>query len=187
MEWVHIRHNTIMTQKEENQQQTILSVAHNDYGKVLNSYAFFKVHDHTVGEDLVQDTFMKTWKFIVKGGQVHKMKAFLYHVLNRLIIDQYRKRKNTSLDVLIEKGFEPSDSDSVNITDALDGSGALLMIQHLPEMYRKIMHMRYIQNLSLKEMSLITGKTRNAIAVQTHRGLQKLKILYNSELSIIMA
>ena len=175
-----------MTKKRENQQQMILTVAHNDYEKGLNSYAFFKVHDIAIGQDLVQDTFMKTWKFIAKGGQVHIMKAFLYHVLNRLIIDQYRKHKNTSLDTLLEKGFEPS-ADSESVSDALDGKSALLLIQHLPDIYQKVMNMRYVQNLSIEDVSLITGETRNAIAVQTHRGLAKLKILYNSQSGMVMA
>jgi len=173
-----------MTKQQENRQQVLLTIAHNDYSKSLNSYAFFKVHDAMVGQDLVQDTFMKTWRFIVKGGQVHIMKAFLYHILNRLIIDQYRKRKNTSLDLLIEKGFEPN-ADPENMEDVLDGKSAMLMIKLLPEMYRKVMHMRYVQNLSIKEVSLLTGETRNAIAVQTHRGLAKLKVLYNNQLSIV--
>src|ERR1035437_1498583 len=176
-----------MTKKRENQQQMILTVAHNDYEKGLNSYAFFKVHDIAIGQDLVQDTFMKTWKFIVKGGQVHVMKAFLYHVLNRLIIDQYRKHKNTSLDTLLEKGFEPSDSNLEVIVNVLDGKVALSMIEFLPEMYRKIMHMRYVQNLSIKEISVITGETRNTIAVKTHRGSAKLKLLYNSQSEMVMA
>ena len=41
------------------------------------------------------------------------------------------------------------------------------------------MKMRYIQDLSLKEMSLLTGQSRATLAVQTHRGLAKLKLLYN--------
>lgn len=32
------------------------------------------------------------------------MKAFPYHVLNNLIVDEYRKRKTASLDDLLEKG-----------------------------------------------------------------------------------
>jgi DNA-directed RNA polymerase specialized sigma24 family protein len=39
--------------------------------------------------------------------------------------------------------------------------------------------MKYTQGLSLKEMSLITGLSRNALAVQAHRGLERLKALYN--------
>ena len=123
---------------------------------------------------------MKAWKYMVKGGQVGMMKAFLYHILNRLIIDEYRKHKSSSLDALLENGFEPSTVDPENIADVLDIKSAILLIQSLPEMYRKIMHMRYVQHLSIKEMSLITGKTKNVIAVQTHRGLAKLKLLYSS-------
>jgi len=106
------------------------------------------------------------------------MKAFLYHVLNNLIVDEYRKRKTTSLDVLLEKGFEPSTGHPVGLFDILDGKAALLLIQRLPVAYQKIMRMRYVQDLSLKEMAIITGHSKNALAVQAHRGLEKLKLLY---------
>ena len=111
------------------------------------------------------------------------MKAVLYHILNRLIIDEYRKHKSTSLDALTEKGFEPGERDPENIGDDMDGKSAILLIQRLPEMYRKIMHMRYVQNLTIGEMSLLTGKTKNVVAVQTHRGLAKLKVLYYAQIS----
>ena len=32
---------------------------------------------------------------------------------------------------------------------------------------------------NIKEISLITRKTKNTIAVQAHRGLEKLKLLYS--------
>ncbi len=92
-----------MTPEEENEQKEILSVAHHDFEKGLNRHAFFKIHDHSIGEDLVQDTFMKTWKYFVRGGKIEMMKAFLYHVLNNLIVDQYRKNKTSSYDALLEK------------------------------------------------------------------------------------
>lgn len=33
-------------------------------------------------------------------------------------------------------------------------------------------------------MSLITGKTKNSTAVQIHRGLEKLKLLYENKLYV---
>ncbi len=164
-----------MTLKQQTQQAT-LALAHHDYEKGLTSHAFFKVGDHAVSQDLVQDTFMKTWKYLVKGGNIEVMKAFLYHILNNLIIDEYRKRKSTSLDAILEKGFEPSAGDSEHMQNALDGQSALLLIQRLPLPYRNILRMRYIQDLSLKEISDLTGQTRNTIAVQVHRGIEKLKL-----------
>lgn len=170
-----------MTKKETLKQQGILSTAHFDFQKGLNARAFFKLNDHQTGEDMVQDTFMKTWAYLVKGGKIDVMKAFLYHILNNLIVDEYRKRKHTSvsLDVLLEKGFEPSITESHQIMNVMDGERALLLVKNLPAVYQKVIRMRYVQDLSLKEMALLTGQTKNAMAVQVHRGLEKLKVLYN--------
>ena len=81
-----------MTPKEKKRLQGVLTIiAHNDYEKGLNARAFFKLSNHETGEDLVQHTFMKTWIYLVKGGKIEIMKAFLYHILNNLIVDEYRK------------------------------------------------------------------------------------------------
>ena len=167
-----------MTTRQETQQQTLLTSAHHEYKKGMNAHAFFKTHNHEMGEDLVQDTFMKTWIYLVKGGKIDMMKAFLYHVLNNLIVDEYRRRKTVSLDTLIEKGYEPKSDHTERFLNVLDGKAVLLLIQRLPQKYQKVMRMRYLQDLSLKEMSLITGQSKNTIAVQVHRGLEKLKLLY---------
>ena len=148
-----------MTPKQEAVQRGVMMLAYKNHEKGLNARAFFKVSDRAIGEDLVQDTFTKTWKYLVRGGKIDVMKAFLYHILNDLIVDQYRKHKTVSLDVL-------------------DGKAALLLIGRLPERYQKVMRMRYVQDLSLEEMSLITGQSKNTIAVHAHRGLEKLKLLY---------
>jgi RNA polymerase sigma-70 factor (ECF subfamily) len=166
-----------MKKDTEKKLQDILTVAHHDYEKGLNARAFFKVSNHAVGQDLVQDTFIKTWSYLVKGGKIVIMKAFLYHVLNNLIVDQYRKHKTSSLDVLLEKGFDPVDNSYKRIPDILDGKKALFLIAHLPSKYQKVMRMRYVQDLTLKEMSVITGQSKNTIAVQLHRGLELLKSL----------
>jgi len=168
----------MMTLKGKKEQQDILTSAHNDFEKSLNARAFFKLHDHALGEDVVQETFMKTWLYLVKGGKIDLMRAFLYHVLNNLIIDEYRKRRTSSLDVLMENGFGPSTENSDQVINFLDGKKAIILIQRLPKMYRQVMRMRHVQDLSLKEISLITGQTKNSIAVQLHRGLIKLKLLY---------
>ena len=168
-----------MTPKQNIQRQAVLTGAHHDYEKALNLHAFFKVPNRAISEDLVQDTFMKTWNYLVKGGKIDVMKAFLYHILNNLIVDEYRKRKTVSLDLLLEKGYEPSVADSKRLFNVLDGKAALLLIQRLPITYQKVMRMRYIQDLSLKEMGLITGQSKNTIAVQLHCGLEKLRGLYD--------
>ena len=163
---------------KEKLQDIVLAAAYRDHEKWLHTHAFFKIQNHETGEDLVQETFMKTWKYLVKGGKIELMKAFLYHVLNNLIVDEYRKRKTVSLDALLEKGYEPGKDYTEHLFDILDGKAAIILIVRLPERYQKVMRMRYVQDLSLAEISLITGQSKNTVAVQLHRGLARLKLLY---------
>ena len=170
----------MMDQKGQLHIKAELTTAYRDHNKSLNARAFFKTGSRVTGEDVVQETFMKTWTYLVKGGKIETMKAFLYHILNNLIVDEYRKRKTTSLDVMMEKGFDTSDENAERLVHTLDGKAALLLIQHLPQKYKEVMRMKYIQLMSLKEMALITGRPKNALAVQVHRGMKKLRLLYGS-------
>jgi RNA polymerase sigma-70 factor (ECF subfamily) len=156
---------------------SILTRAHRNYEKDLRMRVYSKLNDRVLGEDLVQTAFMKAWIYLMRGGKINIMKAFLHHVLNNLIVDEYRKRKNVSLDFLIEKGFEPTIDESEHMFAGFDGKKAVTMIKRLPSKYQKVMKMRYVKDMSLKEMSVITGQSKNTLAVQAYRGLRMLKDL----------
>ncbi len=155
-----------------------LTNAHDNYSDALTKHAFYKTGDHELSKDLVQITFLKTLQYLQKGGKIDTMRSFLNHVLNNLVTDEYRKRKATSLDSLIERGFEPAVDDFNKVLDIFEGKQALHLIKFLPKKYQTIMRMRYVNNLSLKEMALLTDQTENTVAVQAHRGLAKLRVLY---------
>lgn len=161
--------------KQSNKQ--ILTTAHTDFARGLSRYAHLKIHDFALGDDLVQTTFMKTWQYLQKTGKIELMRAFLYHVLNGLIVDEYRKHKTVSLDVLAEDGLELETVHSENLFNIIDAKALLALIEKLPKKYRDAITMRYIKELSLKEMSVITHETQNAMSVQVHRGLAKLRLL----------
>lgn len=151
--------------------------------KDLTVHANYKLNNTETSEDLVQVTFMKTWNYLVRGGQIHLMRAFLYHVLNDLITDEYRKKKSVSLDALMEEGFEPATltNDAEQHMQSIDGAAIIKLIEKLPPKYRNIMRMRYVDNLTIAEMAVRTGQSKNTTAVQAHRGLEKIKVLYAEE------
>lgn len=158
--------------------ESLFTAAHHEYEKRLRLHALYKVHDPAACDDLVQDTFLKMWAYIARGGKIEGMKAFLYHVLNNLIVDEYRKHKTLSLESVIQKGYEPRSDLTNRLIDILDGSVALTYIDKLPTLYQGVMRMRYSEGLTLKEMASRTHQSRNTVAVQLHRGLSKLRRLY---------
>ena len=162
--------------------QNEVTVAHDNNGRGMLRRALYKTSDPDLSQDLVQTTFLKTLIYLQKGGKVDVMRSFLNHVLNDLIVDEYRRRnnRNISLDVLMEGGFEPCSSYFERDMNILDGKKAILLIPQLSAKYESVIRLRYLKGLSLKETALITGQSENTVAVQVHRGLAKLKELYVS-------
>lgn len=160
-----------------------ITVAHLNNQSGLLRRALFKTSDSEMSNDLVQTTFLKTLMYLQKGGKIDMMHSFLNHVLNDLIVDEYRKRRSVSLDIMQESGFDPGFSDMDRQNDHFDGKQIVILLPQLSRKYEQVLRMRYLQGLSLKEMALVTGQSENTVAVQVHRGVAKLKQIHAAQAS----
>lgn len=160
-----------MDKKESDKWSGEIAEAHLAHAKGLNQRSFFKLGNKALGADLVQETFLKAWLYLLRGGEIDAMRAFLYHILDNLIIDEYRKRKILSLDFLLEKGLEIRSQKQEKPGGAMDAKAAVLLIEDLPQKYAAVLRMRFVKELSLAEIAAATGQTKNAVAVQIHRGI----------------
>lgn len=148
------------------------------HADALFRFAFFKVSDPEVAKDLLQETFTKTWSVIIKGTEIENLRAFLYRTMTHLVIDFYRKKKTMSLDSLMEDGFEPQQDDDVKrLEEIFDAKKIIVYVNALPDEYKDAVFMRYIEQLDLSEIAIITGEKPGTIATRVHRGLKKLKEL----------
>ncbi len=151
--------------------------AYHEYNDALFRYSYFKVSDREKAIDLVQECFTKTWSYLAGGGTINSFKPFLYRTLTNLIIDSYRQKKHASLDVLAEEGFDPGEDPSDDLINSLDGEKIIALLQKLPDEYRDVLFLRYVNEFSFTEIAKLTGETANALTVRAHRGLEKLKAL----------
>lgn len=169
--------------KKNNQEE--FAQAHEDYVDMLRKSAFFKVHSKSLSEDLVQETFLKTWKYIIKGGEIATMKAFLYHVLNNLIIDEYRKQQNkvSSLELMMENGFDVATNEHNHKGESIDLETAIEYINTIPKKYKEVVHMKIVLSMSTDEIALLLKRTKNSITVQLHRGLKLIQSLHQEKIA----
>jgi len=157
-----------------------LERAYEEHADGLFRYGVFKLSDREQAEDLLQETFVRAWKYVSSNEAVGNFKAFLYKIMSNLIIDEYRKRKPIdSLDAMGDAdGFDPPFDDTERWFDAIDGERAVALIARVPPPYSEAVFMRYVQELTLREISEITGERENTVAVHIHRGLDRLRTLY---------
>ena len=160
--------------------------AYEAYSDALFRHAAFRISNRERSLDLVQDAFLKTWDYVQGGGVVREYKAFLYRTLNNLVIDEYRKKKSSSLDEILENDTGAMEArlshGSVRETEEeFDEKSMLVQIRaHIPELpdtYRDVITMRYIDCLTPKEIGSLMGISENVVSVRIHRGTAKLKTL----------
>lgn len=144
----------------------------------LFRYSLFKVSDRDVALDLVHDTFAKAWDYVQRGRSIKDYKPFLYKILHNLVVDYYREKREDSLDLLTEHGFDPEER-GTSVEDELDGATALAKIALLPPDTRDVIFFRYVNDLSFAEIAALTGESVNTLTVRAHRGMQKLAELVN--------
>ncbi len=156
--------------------------AFEEYGDALFRHAMVRISDRERAIDLVHDTFTKVWSYVKNGHAVEQYRPFLYKVLNNLIIDEYRKQREQSLDALLaqEGVTEGSFPDLVEDTTAalaatIDGKQAFDLVGTLPDVYREVLILRFVDGLGPKEISVLIEETENVVSVRLHRGLKILR------------
>ena len=141
----------------------------------LFRHCLLRVRDREIAKDIVQETFSRTWLYLSEGKEVTHIRAFLYRIANNLIVDLSRRKKSSSLDSMMEEdGFEPRDE---NIREPLDTPAikeAMHNLSQLDEMYRVVITMRFLDELSPKEIATTLGVSENVVSVRIHRGMERL-------------
>jgi RNA polymerase sigma-70 factor (ECF subfamily) len=147
-----------------------------EHSDAIFRYCYFQTSNREVALDLSQDTFTKTWQYIADGKEVDNIKAFLYRVAKNAIIDWRRKKKSSSLDTLVEEGFDYEDDlDAMERQEtAFEAEQAKEALEGLKGSYKEVLTMRFMDGLSIQEIAEKLETSENNISVRIHRGLQKL-------------
>lgn len=166
-----------------NKTEKVFMESYEEFSDAIFRYTLFQTSNRDIAMDITQDTFIKTWQYLEKGAQVENIRAFLYRVAKNLIIDYRRKKKSSSLDQILETGVEFTEEENVmqvkeeDFEKEADRKQVLKTIEKIDEKYKEILLMRYIEEMSIKEIGDILDKSQNHVSVMIHRGVEKLKKL----------
>jgi len=163
---------------DKNTQEKQFIEAYDKYADAIFRYCYYRVFDREKAKDLLQETYCRAWKYVLSKKEVKNMRAFLYKIANNIIIDQSRKKKVSSLDQMMEKGFTPTASSSIQGENYLLGNDVVGIVKTLPEKYRDVILMKYMDDLSTKEIAFALNETEDNIYVRISRGLSKVKEIF---------
>lgn len=171
--------------KEQDEQSEKMSLerdffsAYDQYAKSIYRHVYLRVNNRHLAEDLVSETFLKSWNYLVEGKKIGKMKSFLYRVANNLIVDYYRQKPREALPMEEEILEIPEKSASLGekLDEKISMESVMKNLNLLPENLRDMLVYKYVDELSVPEISRITGKSAVNVYVSIHRALKALKNL----------
>lgn len=141
------------------------------YSGWLYRYAYWICGDKTVSEDLVQETFLRAWRFLDNLKDESAAKSWLTTTLRR---ENARRFERKQFD------YADTEMDTIPATnadfDARPEVVALrIALKQLPAAYREPLMLQVIEGYTLDDIAEIMDLPRNTVATRLHRARQKLK------------
>lgn len=128
-------------------------------------------------EDAVQETYLRLWSHRSQLSDHPNPQAFAMQTLKNICIDKIRKEKNNiTLDYISLAG---DDKTPYHQVEEQNSAGIIKqIINTLPELQRRIIHMRDVEEYELQEIADIIGSEATAVRVNLSRARKKVRDLF---------
>jgi len=140
-------------------------------------FVFLKVGRKQDAEDITQQVFTSAWQSM--KSYEHKgfpFSSWLYRIAGNAVIDYYRTSKTSvSIDQVPEEYFSESSDAEQNIDTAINMSTVRVALTKLDHDQQSVLLMKFVEDLTNKEIAETLGKTEGAVRVIQHRALKQLK------------
>lgn len=171
------------------------------YWETINVLVFGKIGDRREAEDLSQEAFVRAFRSLPRLRRPAAFLGWLVRIARNLVADHLRsRRREASLDALPadsltadglpQHGAVPAErrwaeiargrrSEPARVEDELERSEDLAQVlaalRELPEPYREVVTLKYLEGLDGKTMALLLGEPEGTVRNRLFRALEKLR------------
>jgi RNA polymerase sigma-70 factor (ECF subfamily) len=169
----------IFIKKAKDGEVEAFGLLYEHYMPKIYRFVLLKVSHREEAEDLTHQTFLKAWESIEQYDfQGYPFSSWLYRIARNTVIDHYRKSRpqssleETNIDLI---------ADNPPLGEGLDKKknleSILKVIQKLKDTEKEVVIMRFIEDLTIREVAKIIGKSEGATKVIQHRAIKNLRDL----------
>lgn len=149
------------------------------YLPVVYNRVRYVVPEHDI-EDVVQEVFISLMKALRSYRGNSKFSTWLRTLTNRRIVDYYRRRSRTEIQLEAEPS-EAETSVAPELTTAAESTAIedrvvlRQMLQALPEPYQEVILLRFAEELPFDEIARVRGQSLEATKSLFRRALATLR------------
>jgi RNA polymerase sigma-70 factor (ECF subfamily) len=152
------------------------------YTKLAYTVALRYVHSTEDAEDVTQDAFLNAFKNIKTFDTTRAFKPWLLQIVRNRALDVLKAKRPLAfsamqdedeswLDQIPDPALSPSETAEIRI----EAARVEKAITDLPEQYRNVLSLRYIQRLTFREIGLELGEILDTVKTRHRRAVALLK------------
>ncbi|GIV34836.1 MAG: RNA polymerase sigma factor RpoE [Chitinophagales bacterium] len=151
----------------------------------LYNFAFHLTYNEEDARDLVQETFLKAYRFLNSYEEGTNAKAWLFKILKNAFINEYRRKSREPAKVDYEEVAAYQDLDDAKLAGSLDlrqevfqgmiGDEVTRAINALPVDFRTVILLCDIEGFTYEEIAKIVDIPIGTVRSRLHRAREMLK------------
>ena len=149
------------------------------YQPKIYRFVFIKVSRREDAEDLTHQVFLNAWQNIARYKNIgFPFSSWLYQIARNQVIDFYRTRKaEARIDEVSPEYFLSPAVAEFEIDQNIELTRVREAILKLKPDYQDVVIMRFVEELSPKEVAAAVKKSEGAVKLIQHRAIKQLKQL----------
>ncbi len=153
----------------------------NEYSPSLYAHAVMRLGEPRAAEDAVQETFLRAYRAMPRfDGEFH-LRAWLHRILTNVCFDEGdRRRRETRMcdrmATFSDASMPPAD-EIIDLDRTMAHQEVATALASLPDAYREALELRYVDQMSFREVADVTGVSEENARARVHRGRAALRRL----------
>ena len=174
-----VRENMLIYRIRHKQDANAYGELYDIYVEPVYRFIFFKISNKEEAEDATSEVFIKAWHYVRSPEKdVDSFRRLVYTIARNHVIDIYRKRaKEQTQTIEGSPDLEARTNLAAELDAKIETESLLKAMTKLKQDYQDVLHLRYIEGMSVKEIAKIMDKPYGNVRVLLHRAVKKIKDL----------
>jgi RNA polymerase sigma factor (sigma-70 family) len=175
--------NELITRFLEDQNPEHFTQLYRRYGGKVFAKCISMLNDEALARDAVQDIFIKVFLNLSRFNEKSSFSTWLYSITYNFCIDLIRRKKKIPVllaDDVSRIGDEPMPEIPDSVLLEMKHERLERVLKDLPEGDRIILLMKYMDDMSIKDIAEFFQKTESAIKMQIMRAKHKAQAIYET-------
>ncbi len=159
------------------------------YVAQVYSYALYETRDHHAAEDLTEQVFLRAFHGLSRfqeqaDGADSMFRVWLFRIArNALSNERRRERRHPEAPLELAWDVAGPEDPQTAVVQRDELSRVWLAIERLPEERRRALVLRFVEEMSAREIGEVLGRSEGAVRVLIHRALRSVADQLASEAS----